>query len=318
MSNRGGSLIPLDRLQFVTPARSGLPVLANYAHLHANGTTKVVGYTEATRGCKHRCRHCPVVPVYNGVFRVVQQEVVLNDIRQQVEAGAQHITFGDPDFFNGPGHAMRIVEALHRDFPALTYDVTIKIEHLLEQRHLLQRLKRTGCLFVTSAVESVDDAVLEKLDKGHTCADFIAAVNLLRSIDLTLAPTFIAFTPWTTRAGYRELLAVIADLGLIENVAPIQLALRLLITAGSRLLDLEEIRKVIEGYDEGALLYRWRHRDPEMDELASEAMRIAGKAAKRTLAFSNLRALVSDEPAYENTGLIPRAAIPYMDEPWYC
>ena len=100
------------------------------------------GYTEASRGCKHLCRHCPVVPVYRGSFRVVQAEVVLEDIRRQVGAGAEHITFGDPDFFNGPTHAIRIVEALHREFPELTYDATIKIEHLLKHRDLLPRLKR--------------------------------------------------------------------------------------------------------------------------------------------------------------------------------
>ena len=48
---------------------------------------------------------------------MVQREIVLADIRQQVAAGAQHITFGDPDFFNGPGHAIAIVEALARGIP---------------------------------------------------------------------------------------------------------------------------------------------------------------------------------------------------------
>ena len=47
--------------------------------------------------------------------------------------GASHITFGDPDFFNGPTHARRIVEALHERHPAVTYDVTIKVEHLLRR-----------------------------------------------------------------------------------------------------------------------------------------------------------------------------------------
>jgi len=311
-------VVPLDRLKFMVPDRSGLPPLPKYAQLHVNGSTKVVGYTEASRGCKHLCRHCPVVPVYNGVFRVVQQEVVLEDVRRQVAAGAQHITFGDPDFFNGPGHAMHIVEALAVEFPGLTYDVTIKIEHLLQQRRLLEGLKRTGCLFVTSAVESVDDTVLEKLNKGHTREDFIEAVKLLRSIGLTLAPTFIAFTPWTTRQGYRELLRLIAELDLIENVTPIQLALRLLIPAGSRLLELDEIRALVEGYDDEALLHRWRHPDPAMDELASRAMRVAGKKATRAEVFRDLWALVSDDPPFENVELLPRAAIPYLDEPWYC
>ena len=123
-------------------------------------------------GCKHLCRHCPVVPVYGGLFRIVQRDVVLEDIRRQVAAGAEHITFGDPDFFNGPGHAIPIVEALHREWPRLSYDVTIKMEHLLRHRDLLPVLRRTGCLFVTSAVESFDDAVLERLAKGHTQSGF--------------------------------------------------------------------------------------------------------------------------------------------------
>ena len=104
--------------------------------------------------------------------------MVLADIRQQIAAGAQHVTFGDPDFFNGPTHAMRIVEALHAEFPEVTYDATIKIEHLLKHRDLLPRLRDTGCLFITSAVESVDDRVLAKLEKNHTRADFFEAAAL--------------------------------------------------------------------------------------------------------------------------------------------
>ncbi len=312
------STISLDRLQFLTPRRDDLPPFEEYARLRVDGLAKRAGYTEASRGCKHLCRHCPVVPVYQGNFRVVQQEVVLQDIRQQVAAGAEHITFGDPDFFNGPAHAMRIVEALHQEFPALTYDATIKIEHLLKQRHLLPRLRETGCLFVTSAVESVDDAVLAKLDKGHTRADFIEVVREFRAAGLTLAPTFIPFTPWTTRESYADLLQVLLDLDLAEHVAPVQLALRLLVPRGSRLLELEDIQSVVTGFDEPALLYRWKHSDPEVDALAEQALRIAALPAPRREAFRHLWALASDRPLPENFDLMPRATVPYLDEPWYC
>ncbi len=71
--------------------------------------------------------------------------------------------------------------------------------------------------------------VLEKLAKGHTRADFVTAVRLMREAGLTLSPTFVTFTPWTTRAGYRELLELLLDLDLVDQVAPIQLAIRLLI-----------------------------------------------------------------------------------------
>ena len=311
-------LVSLGRLQFRTPLRSGLAPLEDYARLRINGTARRAGYTEASRGCKHLCRHCPVVPVYQGTFRIVQPEVALADIRQQVAAGAEHITFGDPDFFNGPTHAMRIVEALHREFPDVSYDATIKIEHLRKHRGLLARLKDTGCLFVTSAVESLDDEVLKKLEKGHTGADFLEVVRDFRSSGLVLAPTFIPFTPWTTRASYRDLLQTILDLDLVEHVAPIQLALRLLIPRGSRMLELDDVGPLITGFDEPALLYRWKHPDPALDTLAEQALQIAAQEGSRREIFARLWNLAADQPLPENFDLRPRATIPYMDEPWYC
>jgi radical SAM superfamily enzyme YgiQ (UPF0313 family) len=311
-------LISLDRLQFLPPDRSGLPPLEEYAKLHINGTAKRAAYTEASRGCKHLCRHCPVVPVYQGTFRIVQPEVVLEDIRRQVSAGAEHVTFGDPDFFNGPTHAMRIVDVLHREFPNLTYDATIKIEHLRKRSDLVPRLKDTGCLFVTTAVESVDDAVLARLEKGHTRTDFVAVAQEFRATGLTLAPTFIPFTPWTTRESYRELLQVLYELDLVENVAPIQLALRLLIPNGSRMLELEDIRSAVTGFDEPALLHRWKHPDPAVDALAHQALKLASQRGSRREIFRQMWNLAADRPLPDNFDLMPRATIPYMDEPWYC
>ena len=311
-------LVSMERLQFLPPQRAGLPPLDEYAKLHINGTVKITGYTEASRGCKHLCRHCPVVPVYQGSFRIVQPEVVLEDIRTQVAAGAEHITFGDPDFFNGPTHAMRIVEAMHREFPALTYDATIKIEHLRKHSEVLPRLKETGCLLVTSAVESVDDRVLKKLDKGHTRRDFIEVVDAFHRLGLTLTPTFIPFTPWSTRESYGELLMLLADLDLVDNVAPIQLALRLLIPRGSRLLELDDVQSVVTNFDEPALLYRWRHPDPEMDALAAQVLKLAALEKPRREIFRRMWNFVCSRPLPRDFDLMPRATIPYMDEPWYC
>jgi radical SAM superfamily enzyme YgiQ (UPF0313 family) len=312
----------LERQRFLVPDRAGLAPLKNYAQLAVDGTQKLAGHTEASRGCKRLCRHCPVVPVYRGTFRIVQREVVLEDIRRQVREGAEHITFGDPDFFNGPGHAMGIVEALHREWPALTYDVTVKIEHLLDHRELIARLKATGCLFVTSAVESLDDAVLERLAKGHTRADFEEALGLTRAAGLALSPTFIPFTPWTTRESYREFLRELVKLDLAEQVAPIHLAIRLLVTQGSLLLELPEMRKMVGEFDEQGLTYPWRNRDAWVDELAREAQRTVAREERMGTARIGIfrkiweMAEAGEWPAW--AGKAGGAAMPHLTEAWYC
>jgi radical SAM superfamily enzyme YgiQ (UPF0313 family) len=318
---------PLPRLPFITPDRAGLPALTSYASLHmGTGERRTVGYTEATRGCKHRCRHCPIVPVYDGQFRVVGADAVLGDIRAQVAAGAQHITFGDPDFLNGPTHARRIVEALAREWPGLTFDVVIKIEHILRHRELMPVLRDSGCLFVTSAVESVDDRVLERLDKGHTRADFEHAAAWLREIGLPLVPTFVAFTPWTTMATYVEMLDAIEHLDLVDHVAPVQLAIRLLIPNGSRLLELPEIRARIGGFDPRQLAHTWTHADPAVDALQREVMALVGSrlAMPRATVFEAVRGHLRERTGMASPSFPPqsprvdRAAVPYLDEPWYC
>jgi radical SAM superfamily enzyme YgiQ (UPF0313 family) len=314
--------ISLARQRFLVPDRTGLPPLGAYAQLVTNGARRLAGHTEASRGCKHLCRHCPVVPVYRGVFRVVQREVVLEDIRRQVAAGAEHITFGDPDFFNGPGHAVAIVEALHREWPTLTYDVTVKIEHLLQHRELLPVLKATGCLFVVSAVESLDDAVLERLAKNHTRSDFEEALTLMRAAGLALSPTFIPFTPWTTRQSYRDFLRALLRLELANQVAPIQLAIRLLITQGSLLLELPEVRAAIGPFDPLALTYPWRSQDPALDGLAAAAQRTVAReerrAAPRIEIFRQIWDMAEAGPWPVETPRPARATIPYLTEPWYC
>lgn len=313
-------LTSLDRLAFVVPDRSGLPPLAEYAQLALGPERRVVGYTEATRGCRHLCRHCPVAPVYGGRVRVVQREVVLADIESQVGGGAEHITFGDPDFFNASGHAIRVVEELHARWPWLTYDVTIKVQHLLRHAKLLPRLAQTGCLFVTSAVESVDDTVLGILDKGHTRAEFEASVAACRTAGVTMNPTFVAFHPWLTRAGLLETFAVLDNLDLVGSLAPIQLTTRLLVPEGSLLLDMSEHAHLWQDLDRARLVHTWTHPDPAMDDLQrrfeAEVADACREGADRWATFDRLWALAGGNPPTRLAR--PEQIVPQFLEPWFC
>jgi len=312
------------RLAALAPDRQGLPPLDRYARVvWPDGREGLAGVTESTRGCKHRCRHCPIVPVYDGRFVAVPVEVVLADIRAQVAAGATHITFADPDFFNGPTHARRLVTALRDEWPTLTYDATIKVEHLRAHEALLPTLVETGCAFVTTAVESLDDDVLARLEKGHTRADVEAVVARCRALGLVLVPTFLAFTPWTTIDGYRQFLDEVDDLGLALHVAPVQWTLRLLVTQRSRLLELPDIQAVAGPFDPATLTHPWSHPDARVDALQRAVMARVGVAQRepRATTFAAIRALAARAAGPVETRpapLVARAAIPYLTEPWYC
>ena len=257
----------LVRLSFAAPDRSALPAIENYAKLEHKGKLGLAGYVEASRGCLHHCTHCPIPPVYKGRFFVVPKDIVLADIRGLVAAGAVHITFGDPDFLNGPKHSLDIVQSMHDEFPELTFDFTAKIEHILKYPETVCEMGRNGCVFLVSALESVSDSVLNHLVKGHTAADIIQALAITREANITLRPSFVAFTPWTTLADFVEMLRFIESNDLIEHVDPVQYTIRLLIPPGSLIL-LDNMRESWLGeLDQAAFSYRWSHPDPQMDDL---------------------------------------------------
>lgn len=318
--------VNLGPIDYAVPERTGLPGLQSYASLvMPGGTTRTMGFTESTRGCKHICRHCPVVPVYHGRFRAIPAEIVLADIDQQVAMGAEHISFGDPDFLNGPGHAVRIVNAMHDKHPALTWDAVIKIEHLLKHADLLPQLKSSGCILVTTAAESVDDYTLSQLDKGHTAGDLKRVIDIMREAGIAVAPTFVPFTPWTTLENYCDLIDALVELELIRSVSPVQLALRLLIPEGSRLLELPRESTCITRHNPAALGYEWTHSDPAVDKLQRDIHEYVETAesngADRLAIFNGVRRL-----AYQSVGRCANeitpdslgSAVPTHSEAWYC
>ena len=315
--------VNLGKIEFSVPDRTGLMPLEAHSRLRQpSGREVTMGFADATRGCKHLCRHCPVVPVYQGKFRIVPQDIVLADISQQVAAGAEHISFGDPDFLNGPTHALRVAKALHAQFPDVTFDAVIKVEHVLNHADVLAQLKQCGLLFLISAVESVDDTILERLEKGHTNADFHRSVALLRDLDIGLTPTFLAFTPWTTLEGYVALLDTLVELELVTSVPPVQLAIRLLIPAQSRLLELDEIQALVGPFERESLGHPWQHPDAGVDALqrSIEALVAESEEAPRTEVFAQIRALAYAAIGQQATVLPaqPEIVLAHHTENWYC
>lgn len=329
----------LQRLAFATPARGALPELSQYAHLVRGDEIVPAGYVEATRGCLHTCLHCPITPVYGGRFFVVPRAIVLDDIRAQIAAGARHITFGDPDFLNGPGHAMAIVRALHAEFPQVTFDATIKVEHILERRELIAEMGQLGCAFIVSAVESLSPDVLRHLAKGHTRADVVEALRIMDAAGIPMRPTFVAFTPWTTADDYLETLDFVERQGLIEHIDPVQYTIRLLVPPGSALLDAPDTADWLGPLDEQSFSYHWEHRDVRMDALQREVAALVERsaAALRPTAetFAAIRALAERRlrqptatasaplPTHERLLLYASKTakerpIPHLTEAWFC
>ncbi|MGH9183957.1 MAG: CUAEP/CCAEP-tail radical SAM (seleno)protein [Acidimicrobiales bacterium] len=319
-------VVHLGRNHFEVPARDLLPPLERYAHLALHGEERVVGYAEASHGCAHRCRHCPVPVVYDGRLRIVGEDVVVADVAQQVGAGARHITFGDPDFLNGVHHSLRVVRAVHQRFPQLTFDCTTKVELILRHEGIWAELAELGCLFVVSAFESVNDEILARLDKGHTRADAARAAALLREHGVEVRPSFLPFTPWTTLDDLVELVDFVAAHDLVGNVDPVQYTIRLLLPEGSLLLDRADLRPHLGPYDPERLTYTWSAADPRVDELQARLATLVetGVASGEPPGATYLtvsRAVREAVGLGAGPGSVGAGSVegrPRLTEPWFC
>jgi hypothetical protein len=264
--------------------------------------------------------------VYHGRFFVVPEDIVLDSVRGQVKGGATHITFGDPDFLNGPTHSLRVVREIHKEFPDLTFDFTAKVEHILERQDIFPELGQLGCLFMISAVESLSDRVLDILEKHHTRADVEEAVRIVHDAGITYRPTWVSFTPWTTLDDYTEVLEFIESNDLIDHVDSVQYAIRLLVPPGSYLLDRPAMQAHLGPLDQPAFSYRWKHPDPRMDDLHREVSALveadSASNADPGDTFYRVWSLAAQKAAKSPPLLrkLPshRIRAPRLSEPWFC
>ncbi len=314
--------IHLGKSDFALPRRDLLPGLTEYARLEHEGEALLVGAVEASHGCRHRCRHCPIPAVYDGRLRVLGEDLVLADIAQLVAAGAEHITFADADFLNAPAYSMSLLRRSHEQFPELTYDITVKVEHIVNHRDLWEEMASLNVLFVISAFESVDDWTLEILDKGHTVSDMIEAAKVLRGVGIYLRPTWLPFLPWTTPTEIAELFHFLDESDLAGAIDPVQLSIRVLIPEGSLLVDHPAIKPYLSHFDAEALTWVWEFEDADSARLQKELDRIASEAsdckedAADTLAA--MRSVVSEVSGVDLGPQPPIGTVPRLSESWFC
>jgi hypothetical protein len=213
---------------------------------------------------------------------------------------------------------------MHAEFPHLTFDITTKVEHILKRGAVLPELGRLGCLFLISAVESVSETVLGILEKNHTKAEIVEAVELVRAAGIAPRPTWVAFTPWTTLGDYLDMLAFIEEHDLIDNVDPVQYTIRLLVPPGSYLVNRHEMKQYMGPLDQASFSYRWAHPDPRMDQLQKEVSALVEKDVTEGIdagvTFYRVWSLASGR---KSAGFAPvlspdRLRAPRLSEPWFC
>lgn len=257
---------PRRRIGVPLPARDLFPSLVHYEAHHS--PFGLMGNIEATRGCHHRCTYCSVYGAYDGGVAAYESETVVADGLQLAEEGVRHFCFIDAEFFNSRRIGIGVVEKLADQIGPITFELTTRVDHILDYTAELEKLVSLGLRRVTSALEFPSDRILRIFDKHIDVAHMKAAIAEAARIGFELYPTFIPFTPWVE---YDELLGFedfLVETGLARVTDPTALQTRLLLFKGSPLLSspwMEDIATTDRGF-----WVEWTHPDPRVEELWRE------------------------------------------------
>ena len=216
--------------------------------------------------------------------------------------------------------------ALHERHPELTFDLTVKVEHILKHRQMLGEFAALGVVFIVSAFESTNDEVLEILDKGHTAEEMVTAVELVRSHGIELRPTWLPFTPWTSIGDMVDLFDFLAIHDLFGSIDPVQATIRLLVPHSSLLVDHPAMAGRLDAYDPELLVYPWVALDPRLDALqrsmAQEVEDAISSGLPTNELIQRLWTLVLELAGRPYRELaIPAGSTegrPRLTEPWFC
>jgi radical SAM superfamily enzyme YgiQ (UPF0313 family) len=315
--------VSLERQEPLVPDRRSLPAHDRYARLEFSGENRVAAAVEATHGCRHRCRHCPIPVLYDGRLRVVGAGPILSDIANLAADGVEHVTFADPDFLNAPRYSLDLLREAHAAHPSLTFDVTVKVEHVLAHRALWPEMARLGVLFVTSAFESVDNATLRILDKGHTVADMREARSVIGASGISIRPTWLPFLPWTTPGDLADLVRFLDEEELWAVTDPVQLAIRLLLPEGSLLEAHPAVIPHLIRYDPLFLTWIWEFATPATSDLHRRLDTIAADGSDCGASFGEtlveMRRAIADVSGADLGPMPPFAdGAPRLTESWFC
>ena len=304
------------------PNRQIFPDISNYAHLVDGSNNLIAGSVETTYGCKHSCTHCPVPISFNGTFKTYSLEKIISDVENQVNQGAKHISFNDPDFFNGPIHALKILESLNEKFPSITYDSTIKVEHILKYKKYFKELSSLNMVFVISAFETTNDLVLSILEKNHTSNDLNNSIEISQDFGIDIRPTWMPFSPWTELNDLSNIVNLIEKYKLRETVDPIQLTIKLLIPKHSLIIKKPEINKYLGNYEKNSLSFKWEYENNDVEKLQSSLFDFILNNSELN-EHKQYLGMVNIIEKYTDTKLLTNSSydfknVPKLSETWFC
>ena len=212
---------------------------------------------------------------------------------------------------------------MHERFPDLTFDCTVKVEHVLAHPDIVAGVRRRGL--------PVRRLGLRERRRRHAGPPRQGPYRRRRGRPrsdcsardgIEVRPSWLPFTPWTTRRQLQALLSTSSPgHDLVGNVDPVQYTIRLLLPPGRCSSTIPTSSRTSASTTPIGPSHTWRSADPAMDELQRELSAVvearlaAGDVHRRRSTSRSATVVGWTRSPSMPTG--PRR-VPRLSEPWFC
>jgi hopanoid C-3 methylase HpnR len=176
-------------LDDLPPARELLPARRKYFI----GVLDPCASVEFTRGCPWDCVFCSGWTFYGRSYRKVTPVRAAEDLARIREPGVfivDDVAFVDAD------HGYAIAEEVERRRISKRYYLETRGDVLLRNREVFRRWRRLGLEYMFLGLEAIDDAALTAHRKRTTLGKSLEALEVARSLGITVAVNIIADPSW--------------------------------------------------------------------------------------------------------------------------
>lgn len=175
-----------------------------------------------SRSCPLNCNFCSIISM-NTSYRTISVEVGIEWLRQEMNRSPfEHIYFLDADFLVSKSRARHWSQAIHANFPDVTWSVQVNVGHVLALGESLKELRSRGLVAAELGLEAGNDRQLSIFNKTNfgklaTVDQSKVAVKLLRDADIQVGVDYIMFYPDLTLRELAQNLSFISEAGLIDS-----------------------------------------------------------------------------------------------------
>ena len=159
-------------------------------------------FTVPSRGCPAGCRFCIKHVSYGASVRYRSSENVIDEIQMLVDLGVRKIHMYTDLFTVNREHVMGICEGiLERKLP-VKWTCNSRVDFV--DLEMLQMMRRAGCWMISWGIESGEETMLKRMNKGITLEKVERALGWAKEAGIMNWGYFIIGLPGETEASIRK------------------------------------------------------------------------------------------------------------------